>query len=116
MYTDRCAESRGAQIMRAAPITRPMRVTAPLSHVAGVTERITSRLRPHAEAVRLVADGNPVRELTCRSIEDVHLVVVAAGYPQLLSVGGDVAHVGAPTAGNRPVGHDLVGQRIQHAD
>src|ERR1700682_813084 len=93
-----------------------MRVTVPLSHVAGVTERIASRLRPHAEAVRLAADGDSVRELARRSVEDVHLIVVATRYPQLLSIGGHIAHVWTSTAGNRPVGDDLVGRRIQHAD
>src|SRR4030081_928753 len=107
MYTDRCAESRGATTMRAAPATRAMRVTTPLSHVAGVTEGIASRLRPHTEAVRLVANRNPVSELARRSVEDVHLVIIPARYPQLLSVGAHVAHVGAPAAGNGPVGDDL---------
>src|SRR5262245_62019496 len=74
---------------------------APSAHVAGVTERVPAGLRPHGEAVRLLADGNR-GDLAAGRVEDVDDVVVAPGKPEALAVRADVAHVGAPPAGDRP--------------
>src|SRR2546423_249278 len=56
--------------------------------------------------------GEPPR----RSVEDVHLIVVATRYPKLLSIRGHVAHVGTATSRNRPIGDDFVSRGIEHAD
>jgi seryl-tRNA synthetase len=77
-----------------------------LAHVAGVPERIPPGLRPNGQAVRLRADLDRLH-IAVRRVEHVDDVVVAAGQPQLLAVGADVAHVGAAAAGDRPRRLDL---------
>ncbi len=71
------------------------------SHVSRMTEGVASRLRPHANPVGFVPDGDGVHP-ACPGVEDVDDIVIAATEPQLLSVGGDVAHVRATAAGNPP--------------
>src|SRR5438876_4449204 len=79
-------------------------------------ERVPPWLRPHSQSVRLPPHRNPVRQPSGRSIEHVHLVVVATRNPQLFSVGGDVTHVRTSAARNRPRRNDRVARRIEHAD
>src|SRR4030088_2414260 len=81
-----------------------------------MSQRVPTRLWPHRETVRLASDGNSMGKFSGRRVEHVDLVVVAPRYPKLLSIRGDVTHVGASTAGNRPGCHDAVGSRIEHAD
>src|SRR5262249_50667715 len=76
------------------------------AHVAGVAERVAPGLRPHREAVRLLADGNG-HHFAGRRVDHVHDVVVAPGEPQTLAVHADVAHVGAAALGDRPRRDDL---------
>src|SRR5712671_7855693 len=66
--------------------------------------------------MRLTSDRNSVRQLSSRRVEHVHLVVVATRYPQLLSVGGDIAHVRTSTAGDWPRRDHFVRRGIEHAD
>src|SRR6266702_8944971 len=83
-------------------------------HVAGMTQRVPSRLRPHAQPVRLPPDLDAVREPPRLGIEHIHLVVVAAREPQLRTVGADVPHVGAATPGDRPGRHDTPVRGIEY--
>src|SRR4030081_1790712 len=64
--------------------------TAASAHVARVPERIAPRLRPHREAVRLVAHGNRLHQLSVRGVDDVNDPVVAAGEPEIFAVEAEV--------------------------
>src|SRR5450759_1476366 len=66
--------------------------------------------------MRLAPDWNTMRQLSRRSIEHVHLVVVAPRHPELPSIGGDATHVRTPAAGNGPGRNDLVRHWIENAD
>src|SRR5256886_13084117 len=85
-------------------------------HVPGVPQRVPARLRPHAQAVRLVAHFYAVRHPSRLGVEDVHLIVVATRYPELLPIGAHVPHVGAAATGNRPRRHHASRPRVEHAD
>src|SRR2546422_10468817 len=74
------------------------------------------RLRPYAQPVRLAPHLDAVREPPGLGVEHVHLVVVAAGDPQLLAVGAHVAHVGAAAPGHGPRRDDALGRRVEHRD
>src|SRR5262249_31821470 len=93
----------GSRLSRSSTSSRSgERSSAPGSaHVAGVAERVAPGLRPHREAVRLLADGNG-HHFAGRRVDHVHDVVVAPGEPQTLAVHADVAHVGAAALGARP--------------
>src|SRR5262249_11025176 len=75
------------------------------SHIPRMPERVAPGLRPYGEAVRFVADGDGL-DLTRGRVDDVDDVVVAAGQPQGLTVGADVAHVVAARVGDRRGGDD----------
>src|SRR5260370_29273640 len=77
------------------------------SHVPGVSEGVPARLRPYADPMGLVPDGDAVHRARA-GIEDIDDVVIAAAKPQLPSVGGDVAHVGAAAGGDAPCRDDSV--------
>src|SRR5207302_11457887 len=83
------------------------------AHIAGVTERIAARLRPHRQSMRLGADAYRPDRSTC-GVDGVDDVVVAAGDPQQLAVGADVSHVGAAAARDRPRRLDFAGPEIEH--
>src|SRR6266545_8378409 len=87
--------------------------TMDLPHVAGMPQRVASRLRPHGETMRLPADGNAL-DLPAYGIDDVDDVVVAAREPELFAVDAHVAHVGAPSTRNRARGDDLPRGEVDH--
>src|SRR6516162_11749431 len=58
-------------------------------HISGMPKGIPSGLRPHGEAVRLVADRN-FPHLSGRCVDCVHDVVVPAGKPEHSPIGADV--------------------------
>src|SRR5205823_11358020 len=86
-----------------------------LSHVSGVSERESTRLRPHAQAVWLPPHLDAVRQLARLSIAHVHLFVVATRHPKLLPVGAHVPHVGTPAPPNRPRRHSTTPSRLAPA-
>src|SRR5271166_2428212 len=85
----------------------------PLAHVARMPERVAPGLRPDGEPVRLAADGNGLDQAVV-GVEGVDDAVIAAREPQPFAVGGEVAHVRAAAAGNRPVGDDLTCRKVDH--
>src|SRR2546422_901086 len=86
------------------------------AHVAGMAQRVSPRLGPYAQAVRLPPHRDPVRQPPGRGIEHVDFPVVPARQPQLRAIRGDVAHVGAAAARDRPRRHDRARRRIEHRD
>src|SRR6185437_10857257 len=93
----------------------PRRGPAPhqSTHDAGMPQRVAARLRPYRQAVRLHAHLD-LAHLAGDGVDGVDHVVEAAGQPQRLAVGADVAHVRAAAAGDRPVGDDLAGGEVDH--
>ena len=85
----------------------------PLSHVAGMTERIASGLRPHGQAMRLFADADSC-DRTRRRVDIIDDIVEPAGKPELLSIGADVSHVGAAAARDPPRALGLAGREVDH--
>src|ERR1022692_4985467 len=71
------------------------------AHVAGVTQRVTSRLRPDRQPMRLRSDADGL-DRAGRGVDGVDDVVVSAGYPEQLAVGADIAHVGTAAARDGP--------------
>ncbi len=63
----------------------------------------------------LVPDGDAVHRARA-GVEDIDDVVVAAAKPQLPSVGGDVAHVGAAARGDAPGRDDATVGEVHDAD
>src|SRR5690348_14310784 len=53
---------------------------------SGVADRVAAGLRPHAQAVRPLADGDAVQQLPVAGADGVDLGVVAAAQPQHLAV------------------------------
>src|SRR5438093_574011 len=51
-----------------------------------------------------------------RRVDRIDDIVVAPGQPEQLSVGADIAHVGAAAARYRPIGDDRSGLEIEHRD
>src|SRR4029077_2841261 len=84
----------------------PTRNRGASAHVAGVAERVASGLRPNRKDGRLLADRYRLQRAP-RRVEHVDDVVVASRKPELRAVGADVAHVGAPAAGDGPRDVDL---------
>src|SRR5262245_66453253 len=66
--------------------------------------------------MRLPPDGNTVRQDAHRGREHVHFIVVAAGHPELASVGGDVTHVGTPASWDTPRLNDPARGEVDHTD
>src|SRR5580765_2080215 len=84
-----------------------------LAHIAGVAERVTTRLRPYRKPVRL-ATHRYAGDLSCCGVYRVDDVIVSTGKPQRLAVGTDVAHIRAAAARDRPGRFDLQGGEIDH--
>src|SRR6185312_10224887 len=93
----------------------PRRGLAPdqSAHDAGMPQRVAARLRPHRQAVRLGTDLD-LADLAGGGVDRINHVVEAAGQPQRLAVGADVAHVRAAAAGDRPVRHHLARGEVDH--
>src|SRR6201996_4373211 len=72
--------------------------TSGSAEVAGMPQGVSTRLRPHGQAVRLLADRDFAHR-AAGGVEAVDDVVVAAREPEVLAVGGDVAHVRGAAAG-----------------
>src|SRR2546422_10319600 len=96
-------------------IRRPPRSTL-FPYTTLFRSRIASRLRPHAQPVRLATDRDAMREPAGFGVEHVHFVVVAPREPQLPPVGAHVSHVGAPTARHGPGGDDPLRRGVEHRD
>src|SRR3974390_2706988 len=86
-----------------------------LSHVASVSQRIASRLRPDGETMPLSPNGNLLHR-SCRRIEGIHDAVKASRDPEGLAVRGDIAHVGTSASRNLPRRDDLAGSEVHHRD
>src|SRR5215471_7126558 len=71
--------------------------------IASMAERITSRLRPDRETMRLFPHGHAFHFARC-CVDSIDHIVKAAGKPELLSVGAYVTHIGTAAAGNWPRG------------
>ena len=66
-----------------------------LAQDPGVAERVAPGLRPHAQSVRPVADGDRGTEVAGAGVDRVHDRVVAPAQPERVAVGRDTSHVGA---------------------
>src|SRR2546422_11543599 len=80
------------------------------------SQRVPARLWPNTQAVRLVAHFYAVRHPSRLGVEDVHLIVVATRYPELVPIGAHVPHVGAAATGNRPRRHHASRPRIERSE
>src|SRR5690349_2755708 len=81
-----------------------------------MAERVAPGLRPHAGAVRSLADLDAGEQLALVGVDRVELAVVAPGEPEDLAVGGDAAHVGAPAARDPPGAGDLARREVDERD
>src|SRR5258708_12008641 len=86
------------------------------AHVAGVTERVPTGLRPDAETVRSGADRYASEQPSVRRADRVDNTVVASGQPEQFPIRRHVAHVRTSTAGNAPLGHDPARAERDHGD
>src|SRR5262245_301132 len=86
-----------------------------LTQIPGVPERIPTRLRPDGQAVRFGFYRNAFH-IAIGSVDDVDRIVVAAGQPELLAIDGDIAHVGAAAARDRPGRFDFTRRKVNDAD
>src|SRR6516164_1373837 len=86
-----------------------------LTHISRVSERVTARLRPDRQAVRLLPDRDGF-DGTGGRIDVVNDIVKAPRKPQLLSVRRYISHVGAASARDRQGSFDFVGREVDHRD
>src|SRR6185369_2405162 len=83
---------------------------------AGVAQGVAAGLGPDRQAVRLGPHLDLRDQVPVGGVERVHDAVVAAGEPKHLAVGRQAAHVGAATAGDLPLGDQLVGGEVENGD
>src|SRR5215467_3572332 len=79
----------------------PSMPSSPLPQITRVAKRITSRLRPDRETMRLFPHGDAFH-FACRCVDRIDHVVKASRKPQHLPVGAHIPHIGTTPAGNRP--------------
>src|SRR5262245_59616389 len=87
--------------------------SAMLAHIARVAEGVPSRLRPHCQPVRFVSHRE-CAHLSSVRVDTVDDIVKATRHPEDAPNGADVAHIGAPAAGNGPRSLDGAGREIDH--
>src|ERR1700722_13310799 len=81
-----------------------------------MAQGVAARLRPYAQPVRLHSYRDLGEEAAGRRVDGVDDIVVAPGYPEHRSVGGNVAHVRAASARDPPGGDGLPGRKADHGD
>ena len=91
----------------------PPRRVADLTHVAGMSQRIPSGLRPNGQAMGFLPDRH-FNGLAIRGVDGIDDVVVAAGKPQRLPIGADIPHIGASASWNHPRRFDGALGEIEH--
>src|SRR4051794_38602916 len=102
-------------MQRATSPLAPRRVL-PSSHISRMAERVPARLRPHTQTVRLATHRDASHEVSVTRVEHVHLVIIPPGDPQLLSIGGHIAHVRTAPVRDAPGVENLLRVRIHHGD
>src|SRR5262249_44443420 len=90
-------------------------VCACSAHIARMTQGIAAGLWPDGQAVGLHPDRDAF-DRTILRIDRIDDVVEAARQPEIFAVGADIAHIGAATTRDRPVGDDLAAGEIDHRD
>src|SRR5215216_6107186 len=117
----RCPSLRGLPEGRSSSppplISSPRRSTPSSSRGRSAVDAVVpqteaSDVRKVGQAVRVVADRNPVDQLPAAGVHHGDGAVVTVGVPELCSIGRELEHVGTPA--DLPRGGYLAGRQVYH--